>query len=133
MSNSLQHRTRPLSPHVQIYRPQLTSVLSFGHRLSGLALGLYAVALVAWLSAAAMGPQAYAVARGVAGSWTGRTLLVVGTFCLFLHLCGGVRHLFWDVGRGFELRSIYLSGWAVVLTSLTLTAAAWIVGFALAP
>jgi succinate dehydrogenase / fumarate reductase, cytochrome b subunit len=118
---------RPLSPHLQIYRPQLTSVLSFAHRLTGVILGLYAVALVAWLLAAAGGSQSYAVAQGFLQSWPGELLLMGGTFCFFLHLCGGIRHLFWDTGRGLELQAIYASGWAVVAASTALTAAAWIV------
>jgi succinate dehydrogenase / fumarate reductase cytochrome b subunit len=119
---------RPLSPHLQIYRPQLTSVLSFGHRLTGVLLGLYAVVLVAWLVAAATGPQAYSRMHDFMQSSVGKMVLVAGSFCYFFHLCGGIRHLFWDSGRGFELRTIYISGWAVVAASTALTVAAWIVG-----
>jgi succinate dehydrogenase / fumarate reductase cytochrome b subunit len=118
---------KPLSPHLQIYRPQLTSVLSFTHRVTGVTLGLYAVALVAWLVAAATGPEAYALAQGFMQTWLGRALLLGGTFCFFLHLCGGIRHLFWDAGVGFELRTIYVSGWATVAASVLLTAVAWLV------
>ena len=117
---------RPLSPHLQIYRPQLTSVLSFAHRVSGIALGLCAVVLVALLIAAAYGPQSYAALQAFVQSWPGQILLLAGTFAFFLHLCGGVRHLFWDTGRGFELRTIYASGWIVVVASVTLSAIAWI-------
>jgi succinate dehydrogenase / fumarate reductase cytochrome b subunit len=117
---------KPLSPHLQIYRPQLTSVLSFTHRLTGIALGLYAVALVGWLMAAAAGAEPYAHAASFMRSWPGRLLLLGGTFCFFLHLCGGLRHLFWDAGQGFELRTIYFSGWVVVAASTLLTASAWI-------
>jgi succinate dehydrogenase / fumarate reductase cytochrome b subunit len=118
---------RPLSPHLQIYRPQLTSVLSFAHRLTGVILGVYAIALVAWLSAAAAGPDAYSFMHGFIHRWPGQVLFVVGSFCFFLHLCGGIRHLFWDAGLGFELRTIYTSGWIVVAASAALTSAAWIV------
>ena len=117
---------RPLSPHLQIYRPQLTSVLSFAHRVTGLILGLYLVALVAWLVAAALGPRPFATAQQFTQSVPGQLLLFAGTFCLFLHLCGGIRHLLWDSGRGFELRSIYASGWIVVAASATLTVVAWV-------
>ena len=86
--------TRPLSPHLQIYRPQLTSVLSFAHRLTGLALSLYALALVAWLVAAAAGPDSYSSMQAFIRSWPGQALLLGGLFCFFLHLCGGIRHLF---------------------------------------
>jgi succinate dehydrogenase / fumarate reductase cytochrome b subunit len=117
---------KPLSPHLQIYRPQLTSVLSFAHRLTGVALGIYAIALVGWLMAAAGGAQPYARAESFMRSWPGRALLLGGTFCFFLHLCGGIRHLFWDAGQGFQLRTIYASGWVVVAASTLLTASAWI-------
>lgn len=119
--------TRPLSPHLQIYRPQLTSVLSFSHRLSGIAVGMCAVVLVALLIAAASGPRSYDALHAFIQSWPGQILLFAGTFAFFLHLCGGIRHLFWDTGRGFELRTIYASGWTVVAVSVTLTAIAWIV------
>ena len=121
-----------MSPHLQIYRPQLTSVLSFAHRLTGLTLGLYSIALVAWLVAAAAGPQPFRNAQMFIRSPLGEILLVGGTFSFFLHLCGGIRHLFWDSGRGFELGTIYASGWAVVAVSLVLTMAAWGVSFILA-
>lgn len=116
---------RPLSPHLQIYRPQLTSVLSFAHRLTGIALGAYSVALVAWLVAAAAGPRPFSTMHVFMQSPPGQVLLLGGIFCFFLHLCGGIRHLFWDAGWGFELRTIYLSGWAVVVASAALTAIAW--------
>jgi succinate dehydrogenase / fumarate reductase cytochrome b subunit len=123
---------KPLSPHLQIYRPQLTSVLSFAHRLTGVALGIYGVALVGWLMSAAAGAQSYALAERFMRSWSGRALMLAGTFCFFLHLCGGVRHLFWDAGQGFELRTIYASGWAVVTASTLLTAGTWILSLYLA-
>lgn len=119
---------RPLSPHLQVYRPQLTSVLSFAHRLTGVTLALYAVALVLWLVAAASGPGPFAAAQRFMQSLIGQIVLFGGTFCFFLHLCGGIRHLFWDSGRGFELRTIYASGWAVVAASATFTVVAWAAG-----
>lgn len=122
---------RPLSPHLQIYRPQLTSIRSFTHRLTGLTLGLYAIALVAWLMAAAAGPHSYAAMQSFIHPGLGQALLLGGTWCLFLHLCGGIRHLFWDAGSGFELRAIYRSGWTVVAASAGLTLAAWIASWML--
>ncbi len=131
-SESVRRTSRPLSPHLQIYRPQLTSVLSFAHRVTGLILGIYAVALVAWMTAAAAGPQAFTVVQVFLRSPFGKILLIACTFSFFLHLCGGVRHLMWDTGRGLELRSIYLSGWIVVAVSTLLTALSWIVSLTLA-
>ncbi|HEX5421807.1 MAG TPA: succinate dehydrogenase, cytochrome b556 subunit [Gammaproteobacteria bacterium] len=123
---------RPLSPNIQIYRPQLTSVLSILNRITGVVLSLGALALVAWIIAAAMGPEAYtAVQRGM-NSWPGRVVLVCATFAFFLHLCGGIRHLVWDTVHGFELKSIYASGWLVVVASVLLTGAAWTMSFYLA-
>ena len=119
-------RPRPLSPNIQIYRPQLTSVLSILNRITGILLSACAVVLVVWLIAAAWGPQTYAPVREAIGSWIGRIFLFGATFGFFLHLCGGIRHLVWDTVHGFELRSIYISGWAVVVASAVLTVAAWV-------
>jgi succinate dehydrogenase / fumarate reductase cytochrome b subunit len=126
MPTSPAKRPRPLSPNIQIYRPQLTSVLSIANRISGVVLSLAAVVLVIWLLAAAAGPEAYTVVQGALASWLGQVVLFGCTFAFFLHLCGGIRHLVWDMGYGYELRSIYASGWAVVAGSVALTAAAWI-------
>jgi succinate dehydrogenase / fumarate reductase cytochrome b subunit len=122
-------RERPLSPDIQIYRPQLTSVLSITHRLTGIALSVGSPLLVFWLIAAAAGPSMYATLHGFLGSWLGLALLLGWTYALFFHLCNGIRHLFWDAGYGFELRTIYASGWSVVVASAMLTLAAWIISF----
>jgi succinate dehydrogenase cytochrome b subunit len=119
-------RPRPLSPNVQIYRPQLTSVLSILNRITGILLSASAVVLVVWLVAAAWGPQTYAPVQAAIASRIGRIALFGATFAFFLHLCGGIRHLVWDTVHGFELRSIYISGWAVVVASMVLTVAAWV-------
>ncbi len=121
-------RPRPLSPNIQIYRPQLTSVLSIANRITGILLSVGAVGLVIWLSAAAAGPGPYAIIQQAIGSWIGRLVLLGFTFAFFLHLCGGVRHLIWDTVHGFELRSIYISGWSVVAAVVLLTVAAWAAG-----
>jgi succinate dehydrogenase cytochrome b subunit len=132
MTSAPSDRQRPLSPNIQIYRPQLTSVLSIGNRITGVALSAYAVGLVIWLVAAATGPDAYAAVDKFIGSWVGRIMLFGGTFCLFFHFCGGIRHLAWDAGYGFSLRAIYLSGWAVVAASMALTALTYVAGAILA-
>lgn len=119
---------RPLSPNLQIYRPQLTSVLSITHRLTGVVLGVGAVLLVIWLMIVAAGPRSYAALNDVLGSPLGLVMLLAWTFSLFFHLCNGIRHLMWDAGFGFELLAIYASGWAVLLASVVLTAAAWFIG-----
>jgi succinate dehydrogenase / fumarate reductase, cytochrome b subunit len=90
--------SRPLSPHLQIYRPQITSVLSISHRATGLALSLGTLLLVWWLVALARGPEAFASVQSFVGSWLGRLLLLGWTFSLFFHLANGIRHLCWDAG-----------------------------------
>lgn len=119
---------RPLSPHLQVYRPQLTSVLSILHRITGLALAGGTLLLVWWLVAAAVGPEAYATASGFIGSWLGLFMLLGWSAALFYHLANGIRHLVWDAGYGFELETVYRSGWAVVVATVALTALAWLIG-----
>ncbi len=125
-------RPRPLSPNIQNYRPQLTSVLSIANRITGVILSVGAVGLVIWLSAAAAGPEPYAIAQQAIASWIGRIVMLGFTFAFFLHLCGGIRHLIWDTVHGFELRSIYISGWSVVVASAVLTVVAWAAGLLVA-
>jgi succinate dehydrogenase / fumarate reductase cytochrome b subunit len=125
-------RPRPQSPNIQIYRPQITSVLSIANRITGIVLSLGAVGLVMWLSAAAAGPETYGIIHRLITSWVGQVLLLGFTFAFFLHLCGGIRHLVWDTVHGFELRAIYISGWTVLISSVALTATAWIASLFLA-
>ena len=125
MTNPQTTRARPLSPNIQVYRPQLTSVLSILNRITGVILSGCSVVLVIWLMAAAEGPQPYAMVQRVIASELGQIVLLACTFAFFLHLCGGIRHLIWDTTHGFELRSIYLSGWIVVAASVLLTATTW--------
>ena len=132
MSSPLAKRPRPLSPNVQIYRPQLTSVLSVLNRITGIVLSLGAVALVVWLLAAAAGPEAFSVVQTAIATWLGQIVLFGFTFAFFLHLCGGIRHLVWDTVHGFDLRSIYISGWLVVAASVVLTLAAWVISLLIA-
>lgn len=121
---------RPLSPHLQIYRWQYTSVLSILHRITGIALAVGTLLLVYWLIATAAGPDAFATAQAFIGSILGRLLLFGWTVALFYHLANGIRHLLWDSGRGFELRTAYASGWAVVIAAVALSLIAWIAGYA---
>lgn len=119
---------RPLSPHLQVYRWQLTSVMSILHRASGVALAAGTILLVWWLGAASDGPEAYAAIQGFLGSWVGRVLLFGWSLALFYHLCNGLRHLVWDTGHGFELRHVYASGWTVAAATVVLTLIAWLAG-----
>lgn len=121
-------RPRPKSPNMQNYRPQLTSVLSFGHRASGVALSLSAFGIAGWLLAGAAGQGSFDAVQGIALSAPGLVVLFLLTLALFYHLCNGIRHLVWDSVRAFELRSIYLGGWVVVIASILLTLALWLWG-----
>lgn len=122
---------RPLSPHIQVYRPQLTSVLSIAHRITGLALSVGTLFLIWWLVAAATGDGAFATAQGFFGSWLGLLILFGFAFSFFFHLCNGIRHLFWDAGYGYDIRTTYASGWTVVVASGVLTFLAFAVGLAM--
>lgn len=126
MRSSARKTRRPMSPNIQIYRPQLTSVLSIANRISGVVTSVGAIGLVLWLVAAAAGPDTYAYARSLLSSRLGQVGLLIFIFAFFLHLCGGIRHLIWDAGHGFELSAIYESGWLVVAASIVLTGATWI-------
>ena len=119
---------RPLSPHLQVYRWQLTSVLSILHRFTGVALTVGTILLVWWLVAAANGPESFESAQWFLGSWLGLLLLFGWSVALFYHLCNGLRHLWWDTGSGLDLRSVYVSGWAVLVGTAILTVLAWVVG-----
>ena len=119
-------RPRPLSPHLQIYKPQITSMLSISHRATGVALAAGTLLLAAWIVAAAIGPGAHARVAAFAGSWIGQVLLFGWSVALFYHLLNGIRHLVWDTGRGFDLATMEMSGKAVVAGTVVLTALAWI-------
>jgi len=119
---------RPLSPHLQVYRPQITSILSILHRVTGVALTAGTLLLTWWLVAAAYGPEQFANVQGFIGSWIGQLVLWGFTFSLFYHLGNGVRHLAWDFGWGFELPHVRTTGLAVLAfagaaTLVTLVAA----------
>ena len=116
---------RPLSPHLQIYRPQITSVLSIFHRITGVILSIGILVLVAWLAAAAAGPAAYETVTALMGSVPGRLLLFGWTLAFFYHFLNGIRHLEWDTGRGFEIPQVVKSGWTVVILALFLTLLLW--------
>lgn len=122
---------RPLSPHLQIYKPQLTSVMSISHRVSGIALAAGTLLLVAWIVGTAKGPAAFAMVSGFLSSPIGLLLLFGWSVALFYHLANGIRHLFWDAGYGFELETAYRSGWIVVGATVALTLLAWIIGLAM--
>ena len=122
--------SRPLSPHLQVYRWPITMALSIGHRATGLALALGTLLLVWWLVALATGPQAFAAAQGFIGSWLGKLLLLGWSFSLFFHLANGIRHLVWDTGHGYSIKAMNSSSWVVIAASVALTVIAWVAGLA---
>lgn len=118
---------RPLSPHLQVYKPQLTSILSITHRATGIALVGGSLLLVIQLLSAASGPEAFACFQGFIGSWFGLLLLFGWSVSLFYHLANGIRHLVWDAGCGLELDAAYQSGKMVVIATGALTVLSWLI------
>ncbi len=117
---------RPLSPHLSVYRWPITMTLSILHRMTGVALSMGLIALVMWLQAVALGESSYESLSGWMSSGTGQLLLLGWCFSFFFHLSNGVRHLFWDAGRGFEISQVNTSAWIVIIAALLLTAGYWL-------
>ncbi len=119
---------RPLSPHLQIYTPQMTSILSIMNRVTGIALSAGTLLLVWWLVAAASGPAAFDTVQGFIASPIGLFVLFGWTASLFFHFYNGIRHLAWDAGYGFDLPQTYASGWAVVIATAASSVVVWAIG-----
>jgi succinate dehydrogenase / fumarate reductase cytochrome b subunit len=111
------------------YKPQLTSMLSITHRATGVGLAAGTLFLAGWLIAIASGPEAYAAYAVHVGAWYGQLILLGFSWALLYHLCNGIRHLFWDIGRGLDIPTAYKTGYAVVVVSALLTVAAWAVAY----
>jgi succinate dehydrogenase / fumarate reductase cytochrome b subunit len=122
----------PLSPHLQIYRLPLTALLSVMHRATGIILAMGAVILVWVLAAAANSPEYYAVMHQHLATWYGQIFLIGLVFSLYLHFCNGIRHLFWDVGLGFELNTVDITAKLAIFMAIALTVATWLVAVNLA-
>lgn len=119
---------RPLSPHIQIYKRQITSVLSILHRITGIVLAGGAILVALWFVSLAHHADLSVRLLDLLGTAPGLVFLFLWTLALFFHLCNGIRHLVWDAGRGFEMYQVVRSGWAVVASSVILTLAVWTVG-----
>jgi len=130
MSNKLEAE-RPLSPHLQIYRPMLTMMMSIAHRITGASLAVGFVLLTWWLVAVSIGPEAYACVDAFFSSLIGRLLLFLFTWALIHHMLGGIRHLIWDTGHGLDKVSIEVFAWLTLISSIVLTVLIWVVGYAL--
>jgi len=124
---------RPLSPHLQIYRPMLTMMMSIAHRLTGTALYFGVVLLVWWLTAAAHSEAYFDLVQGFFGHWFGRLVLFGFTWALIHHALGGIRHLIWDTGRGFDVTVVEWMARANLAGSIILTVLLWIVGYGVMP
>jgi len=120
---------RPLSPHLQVYSWSLEMALSIFHRATGVALGGGALLITWWIIAIATGPDAYDQFRNVMSSIVGKVFLFGFTFSLMLHMCNGIRHLFWDIGKGFDLEDSRRSSKMVIFFSVVLTAISWVIGY----
>lgn len=120
---------RPLSPHLQVYRPSITMVMSILHRITGAALYLGTVLLVIALLALAMGKTSFATVQAIYGSFFGKLVLFGYSWALFHHMMGGLRHLVWDTGAGLERATRLKLAWATLIGSLGLTVVVWFVYF----
>ena len=116
---------RPLSPHLQVYRPLVNMVMSIVHRMTGVALYFGTLLLAWWLTAAATGPSYFNYVNGIFGSLPGRLVLFGYTWALMHHMLGGLRHFLWDTGRGYDLATIDKLSWGTVIASVAITGAIW--------
>ena len=118
-------KPRPLSPHLQVYRPQLTSILSITHRASGVVLTTGTLVLALWLIAVASGPKTFTIMAAIVGHPLGQFVLFGYSVALFYHACNGIRHLSWDLGFGLTIPDVYRSGYVVLGATCGLTALLW--------
>jgi len=128
MADAKTKHERPLSPHLGIYRPTINMVMSIVHRISGAALYFGTVLLAAWLISIAQGPKAFNVVNAIFAHPLGKFVLFGYTWALMHHMLGGMRHLLWDTGRGFDLRTVNILSWLSIIGSIALTLAVWYVG-----
>ena len=112
---------RPLSPHLQVYRPQLTSITSILTRITGNALIVAALLIVWWLLAASTSAEYFAVADGVVRSWFGKLIFAASIWAVWYHFLAGLRHLYFDSGRGLDIPTAEKLGWGVIIGSVLLT------------
>ncbi len=122
-------RPRPLSPHLQVYKFMLTYLMSGLHRISGFVLYFGMLLVAWWLVAASSGPNAYATFQWAIGTWIGLLVLFGYTWALLHHMLGGIRHLIWDTGRGFEPSEREMLGRATIIGSVALTLIVWAIGY----
>jgi len=118
---------RPLSPHLQIYRLPFAAFLSITHRATGVILSLSALSMIWVLASAASGAESYSSIQIHFSTWYGQVFLFGVTLSLYIHLCNGIRHLFWDAGLGFELKTAAISAKIAIASAVILTTATWLI------
>lgn len=128
MSDS-KSKARPLSPHLQIYRPMLSMYMSIMHRITGVVLAVGMIGLVWWLTAASISDSYFDLVQGFLSHWFGRLVLFGFTWALMHHMLGGLRHFIWDTGRGFELKTVEWLVRANLIGSVLLTILIWAIGY----
>ena len=129
MTNSDIPRERPLSPHLQVYSPMLTMMMSIVHRITGAALYFGTFLVIWWLIAAASGPAYFDLVNGFFASWFGRLILFGYTWAAIHHMLGGIKHLFWDMGHGFELDTVERNARLTLGGSVALTILLWVIAY----
>ncbi|MBW8309847.1 MAG: succinate dehydrogenase, cytochrome b556 subunit [Candidatus Paracaedibacteraceae bacterium] len=118
-------KPRPLSPHLQIYRLPLAAILSILHRITGGGLVISLLFFIAWLASLSLGEAAYTSFKEFMGSCFGQIVIFFSLFGFYYHLANGIRHLIWDYGHGYELSTVRLSSWLVIIFSLGATVLTW--------
>jgi len=118
----------PLSPHLQIYRWQISSLLSIAHRITGILNLLGLIFISAWISSAGLGENLFECFSVLLKSFIGKFILIGFTWSISYHLLSGIRHFFWDLGYGYEIKTANLSGMIVILCSMVLTVILWMIG-----
>ncbi|GLS30209.1 succinate dehydrogenase subunit C [Mesorhizobium albiziae] len=129
MSKTTATRARPLSPHLTIYKPQITMTMSIIHRITGGALYFGTLLVAWWLIAAATSQEYFDFVSWIYGSWIGRLVLFGYTWALMHHMMGGIRHLVWDTGAGLEKQTASKIAWATLVASVVLTILIWVAGY----
>jgi len=118
----------PLSPHLQIYRWHISSLLSITHRISGIINLFSLILLFFWLVALSLGENNYELFLLVINSFIGKFILIGFTWSMIFHILSGIRHLVWDMGYGFEIKTANISGIVIITSSLILTVIFWLLG-----
>ncbi len=127
MSDALKKVQRPLSPHLQVYRLPLTALMSISHRITGAGMAVGTILVAAFLIAAATGETQYNYVMGLAGTMPGKIILFLWSAALYFHMCNGIRHMFWDIGKNFNKAKAMRSNYYVIFAAIVLTVGTWVI------